>query len=165
MTSESAGTRWSRWRVGGAEQTLLEQTFAETLGFPDASVRSSLARVLEVSERRIQVWFQNHRQRGRYAEDSRLVASLGLNTIILLCIYTRIHPTIPYDAMARYVANVLDTVEDPDNFTRTSLSLYIVKEARTLVSDAIDEHDAIHIAVTGLLVRIARVFGLPVLEQ
>ena len=67
-------TRWSRLKVGGAEQAVLEHAFHETNGFPTVTDRSSLACLLDASERRVQVWFQNQRQCGKYEEDTTAIA-------------------------------------------------------------------------------------------
>ena len=114
-------TRWSRWRLGGPEQAVLQHTFHETNGFPSMTERSSLACLLEASERRVRVWFQNHRQRGLYAEDTKTIASLGMNTILLLCIYTRLRPDVPYDSMGRHVSNILSTAGDQADLLVLSL--------------------------------------------
>lgn len=160
-TTKRITTRWSRWRVGGPEQAVLEHTFHETNGFPSVTERSSLACLLEASERRVQVWFQNHRQRGIYAADTKTIASLGMNTILLLCIYTRLRPEVPYDSMAHHVSNILTTAGDQaDLLVRHHTYTFIVEEARKIRSETIDEYDAVHIATTGLIARVAGVIGV-----
>ena len=156
-------TRWSRWKVGGAEQAVLEHTFHETNGYPSVTERSSLACILEASERRVKVWFQNQRQRGIYAADTTAIASLGMNTILLLCIYTRLRPDVPYDSMARHVSNVLIAAGDQaDALVRHHTYTFIVMEARRIQSDTVDEDDAVYIATTGLIARVANVMGVMV---
>ena len=154
-------TRWSRWKVGGAEQAVLEHAFHETSGFPTVTDRSSLACVLDSTERRIQVWFQNQRQRGKYEEDTKAIASLGLNTILLMCIMTRQSPDVPYDEMARYVQTLIDSVGVyADHLVRYHVWSFVLEEARRVESDTIDQYDAVHIATTGLITRVANVLGL-----
>ena len=154
-------TRWSRWKVGGAEQAVLEHAFHETNGFPTVTDRSSLACLLDASERRVQVWFQNQRQRGKYEEDTKAIASLGLNTILLMCIMTRQSPDVPYDEMARYVQSLIASVGSyADHLVRYHVWSFVLEEARKLTSETIDAHDAVCIATWGLITRLANVLGV-----
>jgi hypothetical protein len=154
-------TRWSRWKVGGPEQAVLDHTLHETNGFPSVTERSSIACILEASERRVKVWFQNQRQRGIYAADTRTIASLGMNTILLLCMYTRLRPDVPYDSMARHVSNILSAAGDQaDALVRHYTYTFLVMEARRIQSDTVDEDDAVYIATTGLIARVAGVLGV-----
>jgi len=156
----SITTRSSRWKIGGPEQAVPEHTFHETNGLPSVTERSSPACLLK-SERRVQVWFQNHRQHGMFAEDTKTIASLSMNTIILLCIYTRLRPDVPYDSMARHVSNVLTTAGDQaDALVRHHTYTFIVMEARRIQSDTVDKDDAVYIATTGLIMRVANVLGV-----
>lgn len=54
----------SRWRIADTSKEVLEQEFRRER-FPSASSRLKLAESLDVEPRRIQVWFQNRRQRDR----------------------------------------------------------------------------------------------------
>jgi hypothetical protein len=56
--------RQSRWQVTPEEQANLEAAYLAS-PFPVAEERASLAAKLQVSHRRIQVWFQNKRQKER----------------------------------------------------------------------------------------------------
>lgn len=159
--AQNIKTRWSRWQVGGPEQAVLEHTLHETNGRPSVTERSSLSGLLEASERRVQVWFQNHRQRGNYAADTKTIVSLGMNTILLLCMYTRLRPEVPYDSMAHHVSNVLSTAGgQADLLVRHHTYTFIVQEARKIQSETIDAYDAVYIATTGLIVRVAGVLGV-----
>ena len=153
-------THRSRWKVCGPEQAVLERAFHETDGFPTITDRSSLACLLESSQRRVTVWFQNQRQRRKYAEDTETIASLGLNRILLLCMYTRTNPDMPYDTMARHVSDVLAAAGDEeDEVVRLTLNTFLVHEARQLLSTGVDADDAVHVATAGLLARVAGVLG------
>jgi len=139
----------------------MAHTFHETNGFPSVTERSSLACLLKASERRITVWFQNQRQRGMYAEDTKTIASLGMNTILLLCIYTRLRPDVPYDSMAHHVSNVLCTAGDQaDMLVRHHTFTFLVQEACKIRSETIDDYDAVYVATTGLIARVAGVLGV-----
>lgn len=153
-------THQSQWKVGGPEQAVLEHAFHETNGFPSVTERSSLACLLEESDRRIRVWFQT--QRKMFAEDTKTIASLGMSTILLLCMYTRLRPDVPYDSMARHVSNILSAAGDQaDALVRHYTYTFIVIEARRIQSDTVDEDDAVYIATTGLIARVAGVLGIP----
>jgi len=52
----------SRWRIGEQSKDVLEAEFRKER-FPSAGARLKLAESLDVEPRRIQVWFQNRRQR------------------------------------------------------------------------------------------------------
>lgn len=135
-------------------------TVHETNGYQ--TERSSLACLLQASERRVKVWFQNQRQRGIYDADTRTIASLGMNTILLLCIYTRLRPDVPYDTMSRHVSNVLSTAGDQEDIlVRHHTLSFIVGEACKIQSETIDKYDAVYIATTGLIARVAGVLGIP----
>lgn len=54
--------KWERWVVDEPSRLVLEDTYSHT-PFPDPVTRSSLAVLLGTKPRRIQVWFQNKRQR------------------------------------------------------------------------------------------------------
>eukprot|EP00967_Tisochrysis_lutea_P031567 scaffold37239_cov37-Tisochrysis_lutea.AAC.1 len=54
----------SRWRITESSKEVLEREFRRER-FPSASHRLKLAKCLNVDPRRIQVWFQNRRQRNR----------------------------------------------------------------------------------------------------
>jgi len=56
--------RQSRWHITPEEQAKLEAAYLAS-PFPAAQLRASLAAQLQVSHRRIQVWFQNKRQKER----------------------------------------------------------------------------------------------------
>ena len=60
----------SRWRIGDRAREVLEAEFKRER-FPSASHRLKLAQALDVEPRRIQVWFQNRRQRNKGPEPSR----------------------------------------------------------------------------------------------
>jgi len=60
----------SRWRIGDRAREVLEAEFKRER-FPSASHRLKLAQALDVEPRRIQVWFQNRRQRNKGPEHSR----------------------------------------------------------------------------------------------
>ena len=56
--------RQSRWQVTPEEQAKLDTAY-HTTPFPSAEEQASLAAQLQVSHRRVQVWFQNKRQKER----------------------------------------------------------------------------------------------------
>ena len=60
--SPTADPQNARWRIDGAQKHLLEEVFNEKR-FPDPELKKRLASQLDVDPRRIQVWFQNRRQR------------------------------------------------------------------------------------------------------
>jgi hypothetical protein len=65
MPFDSAmSTAPSRWRIADTSKEVLEQEFRRER-FPSATSRLKLAESLDVEPRRIQVWFQNRRQRDR----------------------------------------------------------------------------------------------------
>jgi hypothetical protein len=157
--SKRITTRRSLWKNGGPEQAVSENALHETNAPPSVTEPSSLACLLEESDRRIYVWFQT--QHGIFADDTKTIASLGLNTIILLCIYTRLRPDVPYNSMARHVSNVISSAGDEaDTLVRYHTYNLIVQEAQQIRSQTIDECDAIHIATTGLIARLAGVLGV-----
>ena len=151
--------RWTRWQVGPPEQALLDASYRDNRGYPTSEERSSLSCLLEVSQRRVQTWFQNQRQR-RAKDDGSLVATLGMNTILLFCIYTKLEPDLPYDETAKKVAHALDTAQDVDKLVRSTTFAYLIYEANGVRSDTIDGFDSFHIATTALLSRVAMVLGV-----
>ena len=54
--------RWNRWKPNEEDTFLLQHSFRES-HLPDITERSSLAMWCNTDMRRIQVWFQNRRQR------------------------------------------------------------------------------------------------------
>ena len=54
----------ARWNVSDASLSVLEQAYQKD-PFPGLDVRRELATQLSASERQVQVWFQNKRQRER----------------------------------------------------------------------------------------------------
>ena len=52
----------ARWRIDRAQKSLLEEAFSAKR-FPSPETKRRLADQLHVDVRRIQVWFQNRRQR------------------------------------------------------------------------------------------------------
>lgn len=154
-------THWSRWKVNGPEQAVLEHTFYETNEHPSVTERSVRARQLEESNRRVDVFLQT--QRGIFANDTTTIASLGLNTILLLCIYTRLRPDVCYDSMARHVSNIISSAGgEADTLVRHHTYTFIVLESQKILSETIDECDAMRIVTTGLIARVARVLGVNV---
>jgi len=154
--SKRTTTHRPLWKIG---ETVLEHTRYETNGFPSATERSSLACRLEASDSRIHTWFQT--QCGTFAEDTKTIASLGMNTILLLCIYTRLRPDVPYDSMARHISNVISSAGDAAGaLVRYHTHNFIVMEAQKIRFETIDQRDAIDIATTGLIARVAGVFGV-----
>tara|TARA_B110001452_G_scaffold4181_1_gene3823 strand:- start:3944 stop:4408 length:465 start_codon:yes stop_codon:yes gene_type:complete len=146
--------------VSGPEQAALEPTFEETNEFPAVIDRSSLACLLKASERRIWMSFQN-RQCGPFLEDTRTIASLGMNTILLLCMYTYLRPDVPYDSMVRHVASILSSAGDEaDTLVRHHTYTFIDTQARKIRSETIDEHTAVYIVTTGLITRVTGVLGI-----
>ena len=71
--------KYSRWKPS-AEQMLVLQSEYEVNSFPSKEHRARIASQIDCSERRVQVWFQNKRQRERPQ--------------------TRIHPPIPENDFA-----------------------------------------------------------------
>jgi len=78
--------RWNRTQWSPVQREVLERTFHET-PFPTHTARQELASALGVTTRRVQVWFQNQRQRRldpppplsavmETASDIRLLASI-----------------------------------------------------------------------------------------
>lgn len=69
--------RWERWHVDDAEESFLRDLYSNNR-FPDITERSSIACLLHQPPRRIQVWFQNKRQRmlhqGVVTRDGEVVA-------------------------------------------------------------------------------------------
>ncbi|KAG2218463.1 hypothetical protein INT45_003007 [Circinella minor] len=74
--SPSAPTR-KRTHLKPSQLTILQNSFTVN-PLPDASVRSQLAHDLNVSERTIQIWFQNRRAKARKLE----ALSNSLNTVV-----------------------------------------------------------------------------------
>jgi len=154
-------TRWSRSNNGGSGQYVLEHVFHDNNGFPSATERSSLACLMRESECRVHAWFQRQQEFGIYTGDTKTITSLGMNTILLLCIYTRLRPDVSYDSMARHVSNILSTAGDQtDVLVRHHTYTFIVQEARRIRSETVDEHEAVYIAATGLIARVAGVIGV-----
>ena len=56
--------KYSRWHIDEATLAVLKSLLEQT-DMPDAEQLSSLACLFNVSVRRVKVWFQNQRQRGR----------------------------------------------------------------------------------------------------
>jgi hypothetical protein len=56
--------KYSRWHIDEATLAVLKSLLEQT-DMPDAEQLSSLACLFNVSVRRVRVWFQNQRQRGR----------------------------------------------------------------------------------------------------
>ena len=59
----------ARWKISGDSKTMLEQEFLRKR-FPSPRSKKRLAEELNVEPRRIQVWFQNRRQRERKMKSS-----------------------------------------------------------------------------------------------
>jgi hypothetical protein len=62
--------KYKRWVIDYATRCVLESLLDET-DTPNATQLSSLACLFEVHPRRVQVWFQNQRQRKKQAEKEK----------------------------------------------------------------------------------------------
>ena len=71
--------KWKRWNPSQECKNILLQHIAKHGYFPDAETRADLARRFDTTERRIQVFFQNQRQRKK--QDAPAVASTGRNIL------------------------------------------------------------------------------------
>lgn len=65
-----------RWHIDADTLAMLEAVF-KTQRFPDVETRNTLGRALSVSQRQIQVWFQNRRQRERKQNEALSSSSLS----------------------------------------------------------------------------------------
>lgn len=58
-----SGGKRTRWKINAAQRRVLHHAFAQN-AFPDLETRRTLAEALGATPRQVQVWFQNHRERG-----------------------------------------------------------------------------------------------------
>lgn len=74
--SADADAASARWKIGNESKAMLEQEFLRKR-FPSPRSKKRLADELNVEPRRIQVWFQNRRQREKLPEDELQDQSAG----------------------------------------------------------------------------------------
>ena len=139
--------KFTRRNWSDAERALLEDTLKRTRN-PTKEERSSLAVILGVPMRKVQVWFQNQRQRGPGEHDLRV--ALAAVVIAHAC------PQWSTDLVAQ-TADVWGRHGDRD-FLRVATTAYIRDKAAALQKIGC-EHDAEAVATYALLSKVAEVVG------
>jgi hypothetical protein len=91
-------TTRKRTHLKPSQVTVLQESFNNN-PLPDSSVRSRLARELDVTERTIQIWFQNRRAKARKSE--ALSSFTTTNTPSLIAPMDRHHTPPRYQATFR----------------------------------------------------------------
>ena len=139
--------KFTRRNWNDAERALLEDTLKRTRN-PTMEERSSLAVILGVSMRKVQVWFQNQRQRGSGKNDVRVALAAVL--IAHAC------PQWSANSVAQ-TADIWGRHGDQE-FLRVSTTAFIREKVAALQKIGC-EHDAEAVAIYALLSKVAEVIG------
>ena len=147
--------KWSRWKITEPEKTLLEDSLSRS-PFPDLEERSSLSALLNKSERQVRVWFQNQRQRADAGGGK--VESLPMDIVLVSCAYEGVLTVSPAECVRLADAALASlSSESREAFADRAVWARIIQDAMT-VDVAVSRDDAITVAATAFLQRVARCF-------
>jgi hypothetical protein len=141
--------------VDEPERHLLEETLQCTTT-PDAETVSSLAVLLEKRRRQVQVWFQNKRQRSHAQQEERV----PVTTAVVACAYARAFANGGSDAAGidravRFASATVATAPDLAALAHDAMWASILSDAAKIREPHISRDDAVTIAATAFLVRVA----------
>jgi hypothetical protein len=143
MRASKNPKRFTRRNWSAAERALLEDTLKRTRN-PTKEERSSLAVILGVPIRKVQVWFQNQRQR----EPAEYVLRVALAAVLI----ADARPEWSADLVAQ-TADAWSRHGDRD-VLRVATAAYIRDKAAVLEKNGC-EHDAEAVATYALLRKVA----------
>lgn len=116
-----------RWKPDISSQAVLKHTWMEETKLPDREILSSIACILGVNERTIQVWFQNQRQRKEKTFNQTEESKINKFHFAMLClILQNEHPRVTSERIIRIVVGFLKECGDKyKTYLYTAVNDYI----------------------------------------